>query len=236
MDTCLATKSYAPSKLEHIRPYRVFSIEDGRDEEVKFFMPPADGAGSLTAFESVVLLKLVRVVNPDYLFEFGTFDGRTTRLILEDLPENGNVEPRIYTLDLPDTDGVHFQGDDKILAEKALLSTRKYNRSEKKSAVKQLLQDSMSLDPTLYEKKFDFIFIDANHEYEYVKKDTENALQMIGGETNCIVWHDYGNPQFPELTRYLEQLASDIELFHVEGTMLVFHMQGLKIGEPRPTV
>lgn len=233
METCLASKVYAPSKLQHIRPYRLLSIEDGRDEEMKFYMPPADGAGSLTTFESVALLKLVRIVNPDYIFEFGTFDGRTTRLILEDIPENGNVEPRIYTLDLPDTAGVHFQGDDKKLAEKSILSTRKYTRSARSSLVKQLLQDSMSLDPSLYKNKFDFIFIDANHEYEYVKKDTENALKMIGGETNCIVWHDYGNPQFPELTRYLEKLASDIEMYHIEGTMLAFHLQGQKLGQER---
>nr|WP_231606114.1 class I SAM-dependent methyltransferase [Pandoraea apista] len=233
METCLATKTYAPSKLNHMRPYRLFGIEDGRGEEVKFYMPPADGAGCLTAFESVVLLKLVRVVNPNFLFEFGTFDGRTTRLMLEDLQDNGSGEPRIYTLDLPDTDGVHFQGDDKKLAEKAILSTRKYTRSEKSSLVKQIFQDSMSLDPSLYENKFEFIFVDANHEYVYVKKDTENALKMIGGETNCIVWHDYGNPQFPELTRYLENLASDIELYHVEGTMLVFHLQGKALGDER---
>lgn len=234
MTTCLATNTFAPSKLMHIRPYRVLSIEDGREEEVKFFMPPADGAGSLTAFESVMLLKLVRAIKPDFIFEFGTFDGRTTRLVLEDLPDNGNQNPRIYTLDLPDTEGVVFQGDDKLLAEKALLSTRKYNLSPKKGMVKQILQDSMTFDPTPYAGKFDFIFVDANHEYDYVKKDTENSLHMLGGERNCIVWHDYGNPQFPELTRYLESLADDLELYHIQGTMLVFHMRGLKIGDERP--
>ncbi|WP_455914724.1 class I SAM-dependent methyltransferase [Pseudomonas syringae] len=233
MDTCLATRTYAPSALMHIRPYRVLSIEDGREEEVKFFMPPADGAGSLTAFESVMLLKLVRAIKPDFVFEFGTFDGRTTRLVLEDLPDNGDSEPRIYTLDLPDTDGIVFQGDDKLLAEKAVLSSRKYNQSPKKAMVRQILQDSMTFDPSPYAGKFDFIFVDANHEYEYVKRDTENSLKMLGGDSSCIVWHDYGNPQFPELTRYLEELASSLELYHIEGTMLVFHMRGGTIGDER---
>lgn len=217
----------------HIRPYRVLSIEDGRGEEVKFFMPPADGAGSLTAFESVMLLKLVRTINPDFIFELGTFDGRTTRLVLEDLPDNGDNSPRIYTRDLPDTEGIVFQGDDKLLAEKAVVSTRKYNQSPKKGMVRQILQDSMTFDPTPYKGKFDFIFVDANREYEYVKKDTENSLQMLGGECNCIVWHYYGNPQFPELTRYLEERADSLELYHIEGTMLVFYVQGVRVGAER---
>ena len=215
--------------LNHIRPHRVLSIEDKMEEKIVFFMPPAAGAGALTVFESVMLLKLVRCTNPDFIFEFGTFDGRTTRLILENLPENGSSEPRIYTLDLPGTEGVVFQGDDKLLAEKALLSERKYLSSKNKHLVKQVFQDSMTLNAEPYLKKFDFIFIDANHEYEYVKKDTENSRQMISEKNGCIVWHDYGNPQFPELTRYLDELGKSLLLYHIEGTMLVFHFTENKI-------
>ena len=233
MSTNPQNNMYAKSALKHIRPYRVLSIRDGREEEVKFFMPSADGAGGLTVFESLMLIKLLRVVNPDYIFEFGTFNGQTTRLMLEDIPKNQIKEDRIYTLDLPDTEGVVFQGDDGLLAEKALLSERKYTLSKKMSLVKQVLQDSMTLDAELYSDKFSFIFIDANHEYEYVKRDTENALNMITGEINCIVWHDYGNPQFPELTKYLEDLAENMELYHIEGTMLVFCLNGKKIGAER---
>jgi hypothetical protein len=165
----------------HIRPYRVLSIEDGREEEVKFFMPPADGAGSLTAFESVMLLKLVRAINPNFIFEFGTFDGRTTRLVLEDLPDNGDKSPRIYTLDLPDTDGIVFQGDDKLLAEKAVLSSRKYNQSEKKGMVKQILQDSMTFDPTPYKGKFDFSFRNSH----VIWKTWRAALSFTTSKARC---------------------------------------------------
>src|SRR6185369_9411650 len=38
---------------------------------------------------------------------------------------------------------------------------------------------------------FDLIFIDACHEYDYVKRDSASALEAVrpGG---LILWHDYG--------------------------------------------
>jgi predicted O-methyltransferase YrrM len=38
--------------------------------------------------------------------------------------------------------------------------------------------------------KFDFIFIDGNHTFEYVKNDTEKAFQLLEKD-GIIVWHDY---------------------------------------------
>ena len=44
------------TKLEHIRPYQVLGIGDDFPEEVRFFMPPAQGAGSLLSIESLLLI------------------------------------------------------------------------------------------------------------------------------------------------------------------------------------
>lgn len=220
--------------LTHIRPYQLLSIPDGyeQQEEIKFFMPPAQGAGSLSTLESVVLVKLLRCVEPECIFEFGTYKGYTTRLLLENLTGNSDGDdgvPRIFTLDLPLIDDVTFQGDDKTLALEALDFERKYLKSARKALVKQLLQDSMCLDASQYAKKFQYIFVDANHELSYVKKDTENAFEMLADAPACIIWHDYGNPQFPQLTAYLEELATEVPLYHVENTMLVFYLPGKEI-------
>lgn len=223
-----STSSQASRGLVHIRPYQLLGIPDGYEEqeEIKFFMPPAQGAGSLSTLESVVLLKLLRCVQPDYLFEFGTYKGYTTRLLLENLPASAAEGERIYTLDLPELDAVTFQGSDKALAQEALGFVRKYMSCVRKDLVRQLLQDSMTLDAQAYAQRFQYIFVDANHELSYVRKDTENAFQMLADSPACIIWHDYGNPQFPELTQYLEELAREVPLYHVENTMLVFHLLG----------
>ncbi|WP_459622787.1 class I SAM-dependent methyltransferase [Burkholderia sp. 3C] len=226
-----ATQS-GPSGMIHIRPTQLLSIPDDHPEEIRFFMPPAQGAGSLTSLESIVLLKLMRVVEPARLFEFGTYKGYTTRLLAENLTPHDAEGERIYTLDLPDLDDVAFQGDDRHLASEALGFERKYLKSSNRHLVKQVFQDSMKLDPAPYAEQFQYVFIDANHEVNYVRKDTENALVMLAPEGRaCIAWHDYGNRQFPELTQYLDDLAHDMPLYHVENTMIVFHLRDVAVPE-----
>lgn len=213
----------------HIRPHQVLKMADSYGDEIKFFMPSPVG-GSMTVLESVMLLKLMRCVNPDHVFEFGTYNGETARLIAENLADNGMAKDRIYTLDLPSTEGVTFQGTDQLLAERSVSLSRKYELSPHRAWVKQIYQDSMLFDGSDYAGKFQFILVDANHEVNYVRKDTENSFEMIGGDRACIVWHDYGNPQFRELTGYLDDLSNEKELYHIEGTMIAFWLHGLNVA------
>lgn len=217
----------------NIRPHQVLSIVDNFQEEIKFFMPPADGTGGLRTLESVLLVKLLRLVNPQFIFEFGTYKGETTRLLLENIPEVSVLpnysKERVYTLDLPSIDNIEFEGLDRVVAKNSIGFKRKYLASTKKHLVKQILKDSIKLDIENYRKKFQYIFIDANHSLSYVKKDTENSIEMLSGEPSCIIWHDYGNPEHPELTKYLNDLSVNMRLYHIEGTMLVFYILGIEV-------
>jgi predicted O-methyltransferase YrrM len=218
------------NRLEHIRPYQVLGLVDEFPEEVRFFMPPAQGAGSLLSIESLLLIKLMRVTKPKFLFEFGTYKGLTTRLLLANLPHRGDVSgERIYTLDLPSLDNVHFQGTDVDLAQEALGFRRKYLDEENSGLVKQILHDSMTFDGAVYPEKFQFIFIDGNHDVDYARKDTENSLEMFSREKGCLIWHDYGHKEFPELTQYIEDLAKEMTIYHVEHTKLAFHPRGFDV-------
>lgn len=222
-------------KLEHIRPYQVLGVADEFPEEIRFFMPPAQGSGSLLSIESLLLIKLMRITKPKYLFEFGTYKGLTTRLLLANLPAvDGASGERIYTLDLPNLDDVHFQGTDVDLAREALGFERKYLGEHNRGLVKQILQDSMTFDGSEYAGKFQFIFIDGNHDVAYARRDTENSLQMLSNEKGCLIWHDYGHAEFPELTQYIEDLGKEMDVFHVEHTKLAFHPRGFEIA-PRNT-
>lgn len=227
------THAQAP-RAEHIRPYQILLIPDSFGEEVRFFMPQPQAWGSLTTIESMMLLKLMRIVNPKKVFEFGTFKGLTTRLLLDNLSDDYDGSPRLYTLDLPDLEGITFQGADLAVASQSIGFQRKYLTSTRKDWVKQILQDSMTLNGDDYKKQFEFIFVDANHEVSYVKRDTENALKMVTDAPSCIVWHDYGNPDFPELTQYLDDLSQQIKIHRIEDTMLAFHLQGHEVA-PRRT-
>lgn len=91
----------------------------------------------------------------------------------------------------------------------------------------------MTLNGDEYRKQFQFIFIDANHELSYVRRDTENSLRMLANSPSCIVWHDYKNPDFPELTQYLDDLSEELKIYHIGDTMLAFHLLGHEVPSKR---
>ncbi len=208
--------------MHHIRPHQVLGMKDRYPDEIKWFMPSHE-SGCLSGIESIILLKLARCVDPAFVFEFGTYRGYTTTLLLENLDQS-----QIHTLDLPGLAGVTFEGEDRHLAETSLCVEKRYCSSPNRGRVKQIYQDSMRLEPEY--GKFQFVFIDANHELKYARNDTEKAFEMIGESPSCIVWHDYGNSAFPELTQYLDDVSATKEMFHVEETKLVFWLSGLEIA------
>ena len=52
---------------------------------------------------------------------------------------------------------------------------------------------------------YDLIFIDANHNYEYVKKDFNNYKQFLS-EKGVIGFHDIDNPDFPGVLQFWNEL------------------------------
>ena len=59
------------------------------------------------------------------------------------------------------------------------------------SNVEQLYGDSQTFDFAPHFGKYDMVFIDGDHHYESVKKDTETAFKLLKNDHSIIVWHDY---------------------------------------------
>src|SRR5207253_9135364 len=57
---------------------------------------------------------------------------------------------------------------------------------------------------------FDLAFIDGDHGYETVKRDTEIALDLIG-EDGVIAWHDYNDAGNPGVAQYVDGLLGTDE-------------------------
>jgi len=221
--------------MNHVRPHQVFSLVPPNERAFRFFVPTIH---CLPAVESAVLVALLKTVAPIKVFEFGTYYGETTRLLLENLPALSDAEdtaPRLFTLDLPATEGVQFVGDDERLAQESLRGTRAFGDSSKAHLVHQIPEDSMSFDPSPYARQFGYIFIDANHKEDYVRSDTSAAFEMLADGPACVLWHDYRNPMYPENTAYLDELSKEIPLFHVEETCVVFHPRGFSVPERLPS-
>lgn len=77
--------------------------------------------------------------------------------------------------------------------------------------------------------KFDLIFIDGNHSYEAIKKDTENAYKLLKNNNSVIIWHDYSfeleSVRYETLAAILDgSLSKNIgNLYHISNSKCVIY-------------
>ena len=84
--------------------------------------------------------------------------------------------------------------------------------------VTQLRGDSRYFDFGQLNKKFDLIYIDGDHHFDFVKRDTENVFRHLVHEKSIVVWHDYGF--HPDQVRF-EVMAAILEGLGPERAGLV---------------
>jgi predicted O-methyltransferase YrrM len=138
---------------------------------------------SLGTAEQIILQLIIRERACVDVFEIGTFNGGTTRLLAEVLPENGHV----WTIDLAEeefdaTQGPnHFSGRD-VGAE--------HRRSPVAHKVHQLFGNSLTFDFSPFEGRMDLVLVDGGHEYPNGLHDSLTALRLVrpGG---IILWDDF---------------------------------------------
>ncbi|MBA4386842.1 MAG: hypothetical protein C0404_02605 [Verrucomicrobia bacterium] len=185
--------------------------------------------GNISLLETVVLAKLLRKHNPRTVFEFGTFNGRTTL----NMAANTGTDAKIYTLDLPE-EGAGATTLPAAPAEKALATGRitgeKFRGTRYERKITQLYGDSAAFAFAPFNGRMDFVFVDGSHSYAYVLSDTIHAVELLKGRRGVIVWHDYGTEGWDGVVRCLNKLHADAGVFagmrRVEGTTLVVLVLG----------
>jgi hypothetical protein len=71
----------------------------------------------------------------------------------------------------------------------------------------------------------DFVFVDGDHSYEYVKNDTEKAFELLAPD-GAIAWHDFAGKS-EGVVRYLRELALDKPLMRIRNTCLVLYIDNM---------
>lgn len=172
--------------------------------------------GSMTIEEIYSVAVIVKQLNPNSVFEFGTFIGVTTLQIAL----NSDKRAKIFTLNLSSTEDETKYSIGHTEEEKNLPKLQPGNRfenSEVSNKIEQLYGDSAEYNFSDYYDKMDFILVDASHEYNYVKSDTLNSFKMLK-QGGTIVWHDY--PNAPGVYNYLNDLAKEMKIYHIKDTHL----------------
>jgi SAM-dependent methyltransferase len=156
-------------------------------------------------FEEEVLIGLtVQALGARRIFEIGTFDGGTTRVLADKAGEGADV----FTLDLPEAEFDQspwppsgFRG--------AQIGT-KFRGTAVEPRIKQLFGNSLEFDFSPYERSIDLVFVDAAHDYVHGFADSRTALRLVrpGG---VILWHDFYD-DFPGLVHAIIEATAGLPL------------------------
>lgn len=176
-----------------------------------------------TPLEQLACLALItRATKPKAVFEIGTFRGRTALNFALNAPKDA----MIYTLDLPPVGregaiNATNQADGRIISES--LTGCEYKGSDVEPKIEQLFGDSRTFDFSPYHGKMDLVYVDGAHDYEAVRRDSEEALRMLspGGYALWDEFCNYGD--YNDVTRAVLDVVPKGKVVQVENTQLAVY-------------
>jgi len=190
---------------------KIFPENCNIEKLVDFASSPRNNVIQLHQIKSEIikLLEIIRASQPKTILEIGTLNGGTLFLF----SRIANKDALLISIDLPKVKFSNFQFDWRVpLIKRFSLPHQKL----------KLIRANSHKTSTLYQvkklldgKKLDFLFIDADHSYEGVKKDFEmySPLVKTGG---IIAFHDIV-PSSSELTNTIHEFWKQIKnQFHAE--------------------
>lgn len=178
-------KKYVIGKYNLKTGLPVVQIEDLLDQKEKLNLFAFLDGGSLIT-DHLLLKKLATWFKDCSYFEIGTWRGESVKNVSE-------VAKECYTINLSDDEMKNLGLNENYINSVGYFSKNTDN-------VIHLKGNSLDFDYEKLNKKFDLIFIDGEHHYDFVKKDTENIFKHLLHEESIIVWHDFGFS--PEKIRY----------------------------------
>ena len=135
--------------------------------------------GGSTPIDLALLKALAKNKKDCNYFEIGTWRG-------ESVANVASVAKQCVTLNLPDKTMLEMGLNAKYVG------LHRFFSKDLKNVI-HLQSNSQTIDFSSHHKQFDLVFIDGDHHYESVKKDTQNAFKLLKDDNSTIVWHDYGN-------------------------------------------
>ena len=162
------------------------------------------------------------------ILEIGTYLGHTTQNIAE------NTTGHIVTIDICQDMGasLKYQNHELLPREKSGSVITAKNVTKFLVESDEFFQPENGY-PYTNNKNFDGIFIDGDHSFDQVRKDSKNAFNRIAKE-GIIVWHDvYNNdgikcpktlcqPDNTDVTDYLESIGNLV--YKIERSWVAFYV------------
>jgi hypothetical protein len=196
--------------------------------------------GSLNLQDQIALMTLVCDRRPRLVFEIGTYNGITTRLIALNSPQ-----AKVHTLDLPqDVSNVQLRQSDLPKDDFHLIAKRRVGEAflsdPSITNVIQHFGDSRNWDFSPVQGA-DFLFIDGSHTYPYIRSDTVRCAEAAADRAT-IVWHDFDHAHYGVVRYLTELMKAGLPVRHVESTYIAMmdydrslHLSRIRAAGEEPT-
>jgi hypothetical protein len=153
--------------------------------------------------ELLTLGALINQLQPKLIVEFGTFMGGSTLTMAANMPSDG----RIVTIDLDPNarkDHVHGMGVGLSNFDVGCL----FRGTQFEYKIEQRFANTVEFQDRDLLSAADLVFVDADHTYEFAKRDTQKAMSFAKA-SGTILWHDYtwepANPECVGVTRTVNE-------------------------------
>lgn len=195
--------------LRRTSAYRLYGQEQSRPTVT---VRVRGGDHSLPYSTLIPMIEVLIASRAERVLEIGTQYGNTTWFLAANLPDGG----RLVTVDLPPESTAESGGRETQPKHEV---GRFFRDTPESRRITQMLQDSRTLDPKLFDLPFDYVFIDGNHAYDFARSDTRTALRLLA-EEGTIVWHDYYtlDPRIGVRTLLHQLRDSGLPVFHLDQT------------------
>lgn len=154
---------------------------------------------NMDPLEQYCISAVIEMTHPRRIFEIGTFDGATTRVLARSAPD-----AEVFTLDLPPESAVLASVAQEATHAGAGQVGSRFHETPEAPRITQLLGDSTTFDYSPWEGTVDLVLVDAGHEYANARADSQAALRLLrpGG---VILWDDY-EPCWPGVVKAVDEL------------------------------
>lgn len=185
-------------------------------------------SGNISLTELFHIAMTVALFRPEWIMEFGTFNGRTTlnmainneeaNIITVDLPKN-QVNRTMYPLESKGTNDMQLDETGYVGLKGKLWQGQPHEIVHR---ITQVWSDTAKLQFSRFKDKIDFLFIDASHTYKNCLNDSYNGHKVIK-ENGIIYWHDYaGWPGVTQaLNEYYEKEGRPEKMYWFNNTSIV---------------